>query len=240
MAERPPSPIERILVVAAHPDDIDFGVAGSVASWTEQGIDVAYCIITDGDAGGSDLSVSRADMARIRREEQTAAAACVGVTDLSFLGHPDGRLESTMEVRRDIARVIRRVKPQRVVGSSPERNWERIFASHPDHLAAGVATIAAVYPDARNPFAHPELLEAGLEPHTVEEIWMMAFPTPNTWVDVTDQFDRKIEALQCHRSQVGGWEGLGEAMRQWGSAIARQGGLPEGRFAEAFRVMSAV
>ncbi len=240
MAQRPPTPLERILVVAAHPDDIDFGVAGSVATWTEQGIEVAYCILTDGDAGGSDLSISRADMARIRREEQTAAAACVGVTDLTFLGHPDGRLESTMEVRRDIARVIRQVRPQRVVSSSPERNWERIFASHPDHLAAGVATMAAVYPDARNPFAHPELLEAGLEPHTVEEIWMMAFPTPNTWVDVTDQLDRKVRALQCHRSQVGGWEGLDEAMRQWGTAIARQGGLPEGRLAEAFRVISAV
>jgi LmbE family N-acetylglucosaminyl deacetylase len=240
VAERPPSPVERILVVAAHPDDIDFGASGSVASWTAEGIEVAYCILTDGDAGGSDPSVSRSDMGRLRREEQTAAAACVGVSDLSFLGHPDGRLESTIEVRRDIARVIRRVRPQRVLSSSPERNWQRIFASHPDHLAAGVATMAAVYPDARNRFAHPELLEEGLEPHTVEEVWMMAFPTPDTWVDVTEQFDRKVAALQCHRSQVGGWEDLAEAMRQWGSQIARQGGLPEGRLAEAFRVISAV
>ena len=240
MAQQPPSPVERILVVAAHPDDIDFGASGSVASWTAEGIEVAYCILTDGDAGGSDRSQSRAEMAKVRREEQTAAAACVGVADLTFLGHPDGRLESTLEVRRDIARVIRRVRPQRVVGSSPERNWQRIFASHPDHLAAGVATMAAVYPDARNPFAHPELLEEGLEPHTVEEIWMMAFPTPDTWVDVTEQFDRKVAALQCHRSQVGGWDGLDEAMREWGSAIAHQGGLPEGRLAEAFRVISAV
>ena len=240
MLQRPPSPVERILVVAAHPDDIDFGASGSVASWTAEGIEVAYCILTDGDAGGSDPTVSRADMGRLRREEQTAAAACVGVTDLSFLGHPDGRLESTIEVRRDIARVIRRVRPQRVLASSPERNWQRIFASHPDHLAAGVAAIAAVYPDSRNPFAHPELLEEGLEPHTVEEVWMMAFPTPDTWVDVTEQFDRKVAALQCHRSQVGGWEDLAEAMRQWGSAIAQQGDLPEGRLAEAFRVISAV
>ncbi len=240
MAQRPPSPVERILVVAAHPDDIDFGASGTVASWTSEGIDVSYCILTDGDAGGSDRDVSRADMARLRREEQTAAAGCVGVTDLTFLGHPDGRLESTLEVRRDIARVIRRVRPQRVLIPSPERNWQRIFASHPDHLAAGVAAIAAVYPDARNPFAHPELLEEGLEPHTVEEVWMMAFPTPDTWVDVTEQFDRKVRALRCHRSQVGGWEDLPDAMRQWGTAIARQGGLPEGRVAEAFRVISAV
>jgi len=232
--------VERVLVVMAHPDDVDFGFAGSVAVMTDAGIEVAYCIVTDGDAGGSDRSQSRVEMAKLRRDEQTAAAACVGVTDLTFLGHPDGRLESTLEVRRDIARVIRRVRPQRVVGPSPERNWQRIFASHPDHLAAGVATMAAVYPDARNPFAHPELLEEGLEPHTVEEIWMMAFPTPDTWVDVTDHFDRKIAALQCHRSQVGGWEDLPDAMRQWGSAIAHQGGLADGRLAEAFRVISAV
>ena len=240
MAEHPPSPVERILVVAAHPDDIDFTSAGSVAAWTSAGIEVAYCLVTDGDAGGSDRAQSQEDRARMRREEQTAAAACVGVTDLSFLGHPDGRLESTLEVRRDIARVIRRVRPQRVVASSPERNWQRIFASHPDHLAAGVATMAAVYPDARNPFAHPELLDEGLEPHTVEEIWLMGFPTPDTWVDVTEHFDRKIRALRCHISQVGGWDGLGDAMREWGSATARDGGLPEGRLAEAFRVMSAV
>jgi LmbE family N-acetylglucosaminyl deacetylase len=215
-------------------------VAGSVAGWTAQGLSVAYCIVTDGDAGGSDPSVSRIDMARLRREEQTAAAACVGVDDLSFLGHPDGRLTSSLEVRRDIARVIRRVRPQRVVSPSPERNYTRIFASHPDHLAAGEAALAAVYPDSRNPFAHPELLAEGLEPHTVEEIWMMAFPTPDTWVDVTDQFARKLDALRCHRSQVGGWEDLERAMRQWGEATARQGGLPEGRVAEAFRVVSAV
>ncbi len=186
MAERPPSPLERILVVAAHPDDIDFGCSGSVATWTDEGVEVAYCIITDGDAGGSDRTQSRAEMARLRREEQTAAAGCVGVTDLAFLGHPDGRLESTLDVRRDIARVIRRVRPQRVVAPSPERNWQRIFASHPDHLAAGAATMAAVYPDSRNPFAFPELLEEGLEPHTVEEVWIMASraPTPG-WTSPT-------------------------------------------------------
>lgn len=240
MQPRPSTTPERILVVAAHPDDIDFGVAGSVAGWTAQGIEVAYCIVTDGDAGGSDPGVSRADMARLRREEQTAAAACVGVDDLSFLGHPDGRLSASLEVRRDICRVIRRVRPQRVVSPSPERNYSRIFASHPDHLATGEAALGAVYPDSRNPFAHPELLAEGLEPHTVEEVWLMAFPTPDTWVDVTAQFDRKVAALRCHRSQVGGWEDLERAMRQWGEATARQGGLPESRVAEAFRVISTV
>src|SRR5437868_4241599 len=232
--------VQRALVIVAHPDDVDFGAAGTVATWTAAGIEVAYCIVTDGDAGGFDPNVPRAEIPGIRQAEQTAAAKVVGVSDLAFLGYPDGRLTATLELRRDIAREIRRVRPQRVLCPSPERNWQRIFASHPDHLAAGEASMAAVYPDARNPFAHPELLEEGLEPHTVEEIWMMAFPTPDTWVDVTDHFDRKIAALQSHRSQVGGWEDLPDAMRQWGSAIAHQGGLADGRLAEAFRVISAV
>ena len=145
--------IERILVVTAHPDDVDFGVAGSVAAWTDAAVDVAYCIATDGDAGGSDRSVSRADMAVLRREEQTEAAKVVGVTDVTFLGFPDGRLQPDLALRRAISGVIRRFRPDRVVAQSPERNWSRIYASHPDHLAAGEAAICAVYPDARNPFA---------------------------------------------------------------------------------------
>ena len=145
--------VERILVVTAHPDDVDFGSAGSVATWTDKGIEVAYCIVTDGDAGGFDPEVPRREIAGIRQREQTEAAKEVGVAELHFLGHPDGALYPTLEVRRDISRVIRQVRPQRVVCPSPDRQLERIYASHPDHLAAGEAAICAVYPDARNPFA---------------------------------------------------------------------------------------
>ena len=183
---------ERVLVVMAHPDDVDFGAAGTVATWTDEGLDVVYCIVTDGEAGGSDRSVSRADMAALRREEQTAAAKVVGVTELHFLGHPDGRLQPTLELRRDISRVIRMVQPTRVLTQSPERNFQRIYASHPDHLAAGEATLCAVYPDARNPFSFPELLDEGLEPWTVPEVWMMVGSAHTTWVDITDTFDRKV------------------------------------------------
>src|SRR2546421_2873666 len=135
--------VERILVVNAHPDDVDFGAAGTIATWTDRGIEVSYCIVTDGDAGGFDPDVPRHEIGGIRRAEQTAAAAVVGVTDLTFLGHPDGQLYPTIELRRDISRVIRRVRPQRVVAQSAERNYERIYASHPDHLAAGEATLCA-------------------------------------------------------------------------------------------------
>jgi len=228
------SGIERILVVAAHPDDVDFGVAGSVALWTNLGIGVAYCIVTDGDAGGSDRSLSRAEVAVMRREEQRAAAAEVGVSDVSFLGYPDGRLVPSMELRRDLSREIRRFRPQRVVCPSPERHWEPINASHPDHLAAGEATVCAVYPDARNPFAHPELLQEGLEPHTVPQLWLSAHPRRNRVIDVTDTFQQKLAALRRHRSQVGDGEWLQERIGEYLAGMAQEAGLPAGRLAEAF------
>jgi LmbE family N-acetylglucosaminyl deacetylase len=230
-------PLERILVVAAHPDDVDFGSAGSIAAWTEQGVQVSYCIVTDGDAGGFDESVSRADMARIRREEQTAAAHAVGVSDIHWLGYPDGRLTPTLELRRDISRVIRKVQPQRVVTQSPQRNWQRIFASHPDHLATGEATLCAVYPDSRNPFAHPELLQEGLRPHTVAEVWITGGPDPDQVVDITDTFHRKVAALKCHASQVSHREDLEKFLREWAATVAQANGLPEGRLAEVFRLV---
>jgi LmbE family N-acetylglucosaminyl deacetylase len=231
--------VDRVLVVMAHPDDVDFGAAGTVAVWTHAGLEVAYCIVTDGEAGGSDRSVSRSDMAAIRRREQTEAAAVVGVTDLTFLGHPDGRLAPTVDVRRDIARVIRRFRPDRVVAQSPERNWARIYASHPDHLAAGEAAICAVYPDARNPFAFPELVDEGLEPHTVPELWIMATDRADRVVDATEFFPLKLAALRSHRSQVADGDHLEALLRQWMSGTALAAGLPDGSLAEAFHVVES-
>jgi len=230
--------VERILVVTAHPDDVDFGAAGSVALWTGAGVDVAYCIATDGDAGGSDLTVSRRDMAEIRREEQREAARMVGVKDVTFLGFPDGRLTADLDLRRAMAGTIRRFRPDRVVAQSPERNWARIYASHPDHLAAGEAAACAVYPDARNPFAFPELLEEGLEPHSVPELWIMATDRADRVVDATDFFDLKLAALRSHRSQVGDGDHLDGLLRTWMSGTALAAGLAEGRLAEAFHVVA--
>ena len=229
-----------MLVVAAHPDDVDFGAAGAVAAFTAAGVEVAYCLVTDGEAGGDDRSLPRTEMARIRRDEQRAAAAEVGVDDVTFLGHPDGRLEPTIDVRRDITRIIRRVRPQRVIAPSPERAWERIFASHPDHLAAGAAAAAAVYPDSRNPFAHPELLGEGLEPWAVDELWLMAHPTVTIAVETTASFPRKLAALRRHRSQVGDGAGLERRLREWGERVAAECGLAPGSLAEGFlRVRTA-
>jgi LmbE family N-acetylglucosaminyl deacetylase len=227
---------ERILVVTAHPDDVDFGAAGSVASWTDAGIDVTYCVVTDGDAGGFDPAVPRQDIAGIRRREQVAAAKEVGVDDVRFLGHPDGYLQVTLELRRDIARVIRQVRPQRVVTQSPFRRLDFVYASHPDHLAAGEATLCAVYPDSRNPFWFPELAtEEGLDAWTVDEVWLMSGPDPDLTVDVTDTFDRKIAALLRHESQMTDPAAMTDRLRTRAAANAVLGGLPEGRLGELFR-----
>jgi LmbE family N-acetylglucosaminyl deacetylase len=229
--------VARVLVITAHPDDVDFGLAGTVATWTEGGIEVVYCIVTNGDAGGSDTSVSRADMAVLRQAEQTAAAKCVGVSDVRFLGYPDGRVEASLDLRRDLARVIRQVKPDRVTCPSPERNYARIPTSHPDHRAVGSAALDAVYPDARNPFAFPELAADGLEPWTVHQVWISGGPQPNRFVDITDTFDRKIAALRAHESQTGHMDNLADMLRGWLSMSAEMGGLPKGRLAEAFQTI---
>ena len=232
------SEIQRVLVVAAHPDDVDFGSAGTVARWTDAGISVAYCIVTDGDAGGHDESVPRAEIAPMRRKEQTAAAACVGVHDLRFLGYPDGRVEATLALRRDLARVIRQVRPDRLVCPTPERNYARMPPSHPDHRAVGSAALDAVYPDARNPFAFPELRDdEGLEAWTVREVWIQGGLAPNNYVDITETFDRKVAALRAHESQTGHMDQLEEFLRGWLSRTAAAGGLPEGHLAEAFQVL---
>jgi LmbE family N-acetylglucosaminyl deacetylase len=232
------SEVQRVLAIVAHPDDVDFSAAATIALWTDAGIEVTYCIVTDGDAGGRDESVPRPEMAQLRRAEQAAAAKHVGVHDLRWLGYPDGRLEPSLSLRRDLARVIRQVRPDRVLSSSPERNYQRIGASHPDHRAVGSAALDAVYPDARNPFAFPELLSGeGLEPWTVREVWLAASPTPGHYVDVTGSFPRKVAALRAHESQTGHMEGLEDFLRGWLTRAATQGGLAEGSLAEAFQVI---
>lgn len=233
------SEIERALVVTAHPDDVDFGAGATMATWSAAGIAVTYCVITDGDAGGFDPTVPRSQIPQIRRSEQIAAAAACGVSDVRFLGYRDGQLTVSHELRRDLSRVIRQVRPQRVVIQSPERNWNRIYSSHPDHLAAGEAAIQAVYPDARNPFAHPMLLQdEGLQEWSVPEVWVMAAKEPNHYVDVTDFFDAKLAALRAHESQTSHRPDLEEMIRGWLAGNAQSAELPQGRLAEAFMVVS--
>jgi LmbE family N-acetylglucosaminyl deacetylase len=199
---------------------------------------VSYCIVTDGDAGGFDRDVPRSAIGGIRQDEQRKAAAVLGVTDVEFLGYPDGRLAVSFELRRDITRVIRRTRPDRVVVQPPHRNLRSVYGSHPDHQAAGEAALCAVYPDARNPFAHPELLAEGLDAHTVPEVWVMS---PNDradhYVDITGTFDRKVAALRAHTSQTAHMTDLEERLRGWGARQAQAAGLLEGRLAEGYLVL---
>jgi LmbE family N-acetylglucosaminyl deacetylase len=232
-----PGEIERALVVVAHPDDVDFGAAGTVATLTDAGAIVTYCLVTDGDAGGFDPDIPRGEMGTMRRAEQTRAAKEVGVESLVFLGHADGRVVYDLALRRDISRVIRQVRPDVVITQSPTRNLASMYASHPDHLATGESTVAAVYPDARNPYAHPELLAEGLEAWSVAEMWIMTGAQPTDCVDVTEQVERKMRALMCHETQHPDPAGTDTRIRAWMASTAATYGLADGRYAEAFEVV---
>jgi LmbE family N-acetylglucosaminyl deacetylase len=234
----PDRKIERALVVVAHPDDVDFWAGGTVACWTSAGIRVAYCVLTDGDSGGFDPDVPRSTIPGMRRAEQEAAAAVLGVADVRFLGYPDGRLEPNYALRRDITRVIRQERPERVLTWTPEWSWRRFHRNHPDHRAVGEAVLSAVFPDARNPFAHPEFLsDDRLEPWEVDEVWLMGSPSPNQYVDITHMFERKLAALRAHKSQTAHRETLADDVRERLAPNSEAAGLPADRLVEAFQVV---
>jgi LmbE family N-acetylglucosaminyl deacetylase len=210
----------KALLVVAHPDDIDFGAAGTVATLTDHGVEVVYGLVTSGQAG-EPAHLSPAELTEIRQKEQADAAAIVGVTELHWLGFADGHLVADLLLRKAISRLIRIVKPDLVITQTPIRNLERIYAAHPDHLAAGEATVSAVYPDARNGHSFPELLEEGHEPHAVPRIWLMAGTDNNLSVDITTSLDRKIEALLAHHSQNSARaDELPAMIREWAEANA--------------------
>ncbi|GAA4226225.1 LmbE family N-acetylglucosaminyl deacetylase [Streptosporangium album] len=228
--------INRVLVVAAHPDDVDFAAAGSIAGFTDRGVEVTYCVVTDGDAGGFDRELDNGGMAELRRTEQTNAAKIVGVSDIRFLGYHDGTVVQSLDLRRDITRVIRQVRPDLVITHTPERNYRFVSPSHPDHRAVGGCTLDAVYPDARNPYTFPTLLaDEGLEAWTVREVWLNGGQTPDHHVDITATFERKLSALRAHVSQTSHNEGFEDFLRTRFSQVAAEAGLGEGRYAEAFQ-----
>lgn len=237
MEQASPHP-ERVLVFAAHPDDIDFGASATIAGWTAAGASVSYCILTDGDAGGFS-DEGRPDLADLRRQEQRRAAGLVGVTDVTFLGEPDGYLEPKDGVIRQIVRRLREVRPEVVMSMHPERSWDRIQKSHPDHLACGEAVTRAVYPAVENPFAYPELQAAGLRSYRVPWLWFYGGPThlENRFVDVTGSEDLKIAAITAHQSQHPDVGRMQSRVRSILLENARRGGLPDGRSAESFHVV---
>jgi len=231
-----PPKFDRVLVVSAHPDDPEFGAGGSVAKFAKGGTKVTYVIVTDGSQGGEDPKQKDSELAAIRKKEQRAAAKVLGVKKVEFLDYKDGHLSPDLKVRRDIVRMIRKHKPDLVITHLPGRAIDApMGASHPDHLAVGEATMAAVYPDSRNPRAFRSLLKEGLEPHVVKEVWIPYWTSGDYLVDITPTLDLKIEALKKHKSQVAKpgreWD-FEKFMRERHREIGKKGGY---RYAESFK-----
>jgi LmbE family N-acetylglucosaminyl deacetylase len=192
------------MVIMAHPDDAEFSCAGTVAKWVREGKEVVYVLCTSGDKGTSDVSQSPAELAEVRRAEQQAAGRVLGVKEIVFLGYEDGLLMSTVHLRRDLVRQIRRFKPDVVICPDPTSRWYgQQYLNHPDHRAAGDSALDAVYPSARDPHVFTELLAEGLEPHKVREIYIVSRENADTWVDISETIDQKIAALKEHASQIG-------------------------------------
>jgi LmbE family N-acetylglucosaminyl deacetylase len=223
----------RVLLVAAHPDDAEFSSAGTVANWVRSGMDVVFVVVTSGDKGTADRDMTNDRLSSMREDEQRAAAARVGVTNVNFLRFPDGELMPNLELRGAITRMIRTYKPYAVMTHDPlTLFYNNEFINHPDHRAVGQATVDAIYPTARDPLQFPEQTREGLEPHKVKEIYLWGSDQANVLVDISDAIEDKIEALKSHVSQVGPPEQLAERIRTRQAQIGEPYGV---RFAEAFR-----
>ena len=197
-------PFQRGMVIMAHPDDAEWTCSATVAKWCAEGWEVVYVLCTDGSKGSDDPEMTSEQLVKIREEEQREAGRVLGLKDVVFLGYPDAHLEPTMELRKDLAREIRRHRPDVVITENPVRGVnDHVYAGHPDHLAAGEATLSAVFPTARDRLTFPELLDEGLEPHKVKEIWIAGGGEgSDMFVDVADHMATAIKALKAHRSQV--------------------------------------
>ena len=223
----------RVLLIAAHPDDPEFSSGGTVANWVRNGIEVIFVVVTSGDKGTADREMTNDRLSSMREDEQRAAAARLGVTNVNFLRFPDGELMPNLELRGEITRMIRMYKPYAVMTHDPlTLFYNNEFINHPDHRAVGQATVDAIYPTARDPLQFPEQTREGLEPHKVKEIYLWGSDQANVLVDISDTIEDKIEALKSHVSQVGLAEQLAERIRTRSAQTAEAHGL---KFAEAFR-----
>jgi LmbE family N-acetylglucosaminyl deacetylase len=221
------------MIIVAHPDDAEFTIAGTVAAWSRAGCQVTYVLCTDGNAGSHEPGMTREKLAEIRRSEQRAACATLGVGDVVFLGYDDGQLQPSLELRRDLVRVIRHYKPEVVLTSDPTRffSGDR-YINHPDHRAAGQAALDAVAPAAQMPLLWPE---TGA-PHKVHRVYVYGNAEPNVWVDISATVDQKIEALKKHASQMGDWDPT-ERIEGWAAQVGQE---KEMAYAESYRVITLV
>ena len=223
---------KRGMVVVAHADDAEWGCSGTVAKLCAEGWEMVYVLCTDGSKGIDDPEISGAELIRIRMAEQTNAGKVLGLHEVVFLGYEDAMLEPSLALRRDIARAIRRYRPELVICQNPVRTLVgRGYIGHPDHFAAGEATLAAVYPTARDRLTFPELLAEGLEPHKVRELWVMDRENADQYVDVTEHIETAVDALRAHASQVDP-DDADKYLKGWRSEIGAEVGFT---YAEAFK-----
>lgn len=234
------------LVIMPHPDDADFGAGGTVASWIDEGIAVSYLLATEGDAGvdsgNCEMEPHQAEAearspVQLRRTEQEHAARALGLSSVEFLQYPDGRVQVTEQLRCHLANAIRRARPERVLAPTPVWNLSVPSACHPDHLAVGAAACFAVFLDARNRNAPPELADPTLPPHEVPELWLMSDATPNHAVNISVHLEAKRQAVSAHMSQLADVDAWWTNMRRWASECAQRWDMPPGQFAEEFRVI---
>ncbi len=225
---------QRAMVVVAHPDDAEWGCAGTVAKWCAEGWEVVYVLCTDGSKGSEDPEMTSGRLVEIRKQEQLNAGKVLGLKDIVFLGYEDSMLEPTLDLRRDIAREIRRHRPDVLICMNPVRSVDgEGYLGHPDHFASGEAALSAVFPSSRDRLTFPELLGEGHEPHKVKEVWMMFHgDTADKFVDVSAYMDTAVDALKQHQTQVSE-EDAEVDMRQWRNSTGKKVGF---EFAEAFKV----
>jgi LmbE family N-acetylglucosaminyl deacetylase len=228
------APIQRVLVITAHPDDSEFGAGGTVARLVREGLQVSYCIVTNGDKGSGDRSMTPERLARIREEEQRSAARVLGVETVDFLGFPDCEVEDTRESRMAVTAAIRRHRPDRLIIQNPHRT-KNLGASHRDHRTVAGIALDCVYPLARDHMAFPELLAQGLEPHKVREVYVMWWETPELVVDISETMDLKIKALACHASQFRDFAAVEKRVRERGAELGRPRGYA---YAETFDLIA--
>jgi LmbE family N-acetylglucosaminyl deacetylase len=229
-----------VLVVVAHPDDAEFGAAGVIGKWASEGKEVNYVLCTAGDKGSSDRAMPPSKLAEIRKREQREACNRLGVKELVFLNYEDGVLQNSLALRRDIVREIRRFKPDIVLCQDPTTRWSsQGYINHPDHRAAGDATMDAVYPSARDALVFPELLCEGFEPHKVKEVYLAGTNSPDVYVDIECSLHLKVAALKAHVSQVGdgprpdrpGWD-LETVIRERAEQLGASKGM---KYAESYK-----
>jgi LmbE family N-acetylglucosaminyl deacetylase len=228
---------QRAMSIHAHPDDQEFTVAGTLAKWARQGCQVVSVILTSGEAGSNDPAHDAAykpTLAHIREEEQRAADALLGIAETIFLRQPDGELEPTLALRREITKLIRRYRPDTVVTGDPQAVfYGNGYINHPDHRAAAQAATYAVFPSAGSRLLFADLLAEGYEPHNVKRLYLHGPEKPDTWVDVAETLEVKIAALRKHASQLGDWDPE-KMVREWAQEEGKEKGIP---YAEAYKVM---